>query len=303
MLLNKISVFMLLLPATLALAQNSPPDTEVFLAPLKIGTAKTSLPNLPTIGAAINISASPGYDSQPSFLPNSSAVLFTSDRNGVNGKQTDIVQYDIASKQLQRLTKTPENEYSALVAADGLSFVTVHGSEQSLYRYDVDGANPRLAYQHGKALIGYHLWITPTSIAAFILGDKADNHTLQVIDTTTGTSVTIATNIGRSLLLRPGTGTVSFIDKSAGEKWMLKEFDIKTQVVMPIVEALPGSEDLTWLSDGSVLMGNRSKLYRWQQASSWAEVADFGAQGLSKISRLAASPDGKWLAIVAEQTK
>ena len=44
-------------------------------------------------GPWINISNSPGYDNQPSFLPDSSAVLFSSNRDG---KQTDIYRYDIA---------------------------------------------------------------------------------------------------------------------------------------------------------------------------------------------------------------
>ena len=30
----------------------------------------------------------------------------------------------------------------------------------------MDGGNPRLAFQYGKELLGYHVWITPTEFAA-----------------------------------------------------------------------------------------------------------------------------------------
>ena len=123
-----------LLPFAL-LAQTAPPATEVFLAPLTWANASL------TIGAPVNISNNPGYDNQPSFFTDSSAVLFASNRDT---KQNDIYKYDIASKQLVQLTKTAENEYSPLVALDGKSFLCVHGTEQSIFRYDMDGSNPRV---------------------------------------------------------------------------------------------------------------------------------------------------------------
>jgi Tol biopolymer transport system component len=265
------------------------PSTDVFLAP--VVWANSSF----TIGTPVNISNNPGYDNQPSFLPDSSAVLFASNRDG---QQNDIYRYDIASKQLTQLTRTPENEYSPLVAPDGQSFICVHGAEQSLFRYDLDGGNPRLAYQHGTALIGYHVWTSPTEVAAFVLGGEGKPNTLQVIDTTTGRSVTIAENIGRSLLKRVGHATVSFVSK-AGAAWEIKEFDIRTRAVTTLAPTLPRVEDLTWLPDGEIMMGSGSKLYVWQiGATEWREVADLAAAGVTGITRIAMSRDGKSLAIV-----
>lgn len=288
-------LFMLsLLPATMVCAQDALPNTEVFLAPTTFSDSAID------IGVPVNISHASGYDNQPSFLPDSSAVLFTSDRDG---KQTDIYRYRIADQQLQQLTHTAANEYSALVSADGKSFVCVHGAEQSLFRYHLDGSHPHLAYQLGKKLIGYHLWITPTQIAAFILGDKDDSNNLHIINTNSKKSTVIATgspDIGRSLLMRPGAGTMSFIAKTTPEKWEMKEMNIKTHAVTSLTETLPGSEDITWMKNGSALMGQGSKLYTWKQGETWKQVADFAEQGLNHITRLAQSPDGKWVAIVAE---
>jgi hypothetical protein len=277
------------LPAALAQA---PPATEVFLAPLTWTNSTVA------VGTPVNISNNPGYDNQPSFLPDSSAVLFASNRDT---KQNDIYKYDIAAKQIVQLTKTDEDEYSPLVAVDGTSFLCVHGKEQSIFRYDMDGSHPRLAYKHGDALIGYHVWTTPTEFAAFILATATAPQSLQVINTTTGKGEVIETNTGRSLLHRVGHNTISFVSKTDPQKWMIKEFDIVTHAVSAITETVPKSEDLTWLPDGRILMASGSKLFAWQAGTpGWNEIADFTAAGVKRITRLAASRDGKYLALVGE---
>ena len=290
-----ISAFCLL-PFALVGSAQAPPPTEVFLAPLSINGAGVS------VGAVVNISNNPGYDNQPSFLPDNSGVIFASNRDG---KQNDIYKWDIAKQQLVQLTRTPENEYSPLVSPDGRSIVCVHGTEQSLFRYDLDGANPRLAYQHGKELIGYHVWITDTQIAAFILGNGGLPNTLQVIDTTTGASQQITTSIGRSLLMRPGAGTVSFVTKLTPQASAVKQFDVKTHAVSAVVaDTLKPSEDLSWLPDGKhFVMGQGSKLSMWTEGLGWTDIADFTAAGVTKITRLSVSRDGKWIAMVGEPAK
>jgi hypothetical protein len=281
-----------LCPLPFALLAQTPPSTEVFLAPLVWTNASV------TIGAPVNITNNPGYDNQPSFLPDSSAVLFASNRDA---KQNDIYKYDIAAKQVIQLTKTDENEYSPLVAPDGKSFICVHGAEQSLFRYDLDGGNPRLAFQYGKELIGYHVWTSPTEFAAFILATATAPQSLQVINTATGKGEIIETNTGRSLMHRIGHNTISFVSKADPQKWVIKEFDIKSHAVSVIAETVPRSEDLTWLPDGRILMGSGSKLFVWQAGTAgWTEIADLTAAGVKRITRLSASRDGKYLAIVGE---
>jgi Tol biopolymer transport system component len=277
--------------ASLFVPQAAPPATEVYLAPLSKSGSTVK------IGTPVNISHSPEYDNQPSFLTGSSAILFTSRRDG---KQTDIYRYDIKTKQIAQLTHTAENEYSPLLTPDRKTFSTVRGDKQELWRFNLDGSNPQLVYAH-SGLIGYHVWIDAHRLAVFVLGANGAPATLQLVDTATRTADVIEPNIGQSLLIRPGHKTVSFISRPPNAAAVVKELDPATRKTKIITEVLTDSQYLTWLSGDSMLMASGSRISMWHKgASGWTTLADFEAAGLTKITRLAVSPDRKWLAIVAE---
>ena len=90
-------------------AQPAPPATDVFIVSL-------ADPSTWSAASVTNISASPGYDNQPSFMRDSRSVLFTSNRDG---RQSDIYRYWIADKKLTQLTQTAESEYSATLVPSG----------------------------------------------------------------------------------------------------------------------------------------------------------------------------------------
>src|SRR5438552_1979541 len=122
-------------------AQQPLPATEVYLARLAADGATL------TGGELTNISQNPGYDNQPSFLPDGSAVLFSSQRDG---KQMDIYKYSIPSRILTQLTNTPESEYSPLVTPDSKTFSVIRTESdgtQRLWRFDLDGTHPRLVLE------------------------------------------------------------------------------------------------------------------------------------------------------------
>ena len=57
---------------------------------------------------------------------------------------------------------------------------------------------------------------------------------------------------------------------------------------------------LAWTPDGTALMAVSSTVYRWRIGEpDWAVVANLEAFGLRDVSRLAVSPKGDRLAIVA----
>lgn len=272
------------------LPAQAPPATEIFLAPLTSSGARI------TVGRPVNITNNPGYDNQPQFLADSNGVLFASNRDG---EQTDIYRYDLAARRVVQVTRTPDNEYSPTLTPDGRTFSTVRGAAQRLWRFTMDGADAGLAWTH-QGLIGYHVWISETRLATFVLGAQREPNTLQLLDLRTGGAEVIETSIGRSLLIRPGRGTVSFVHKPQGGPWVIRELDPVTKQIATLTPTLEGSEDLAWTPDGAIVMGQKGKLFAWRPGGAWTEIADLTRQGVEHITRLAVSPDGRWLAIVSQ---
>jgi hypothetical protein len=290
----------LILAAWLLQAAAAPPlDTEIFLAPLTIAVGQA------TVGQPANITNSPGYDNQPQFTPDGSALFFTSIRGGAT--LPDIYRYDIAARQTMRVTNTPEGEYSATVTPDRqhISVIRVEGDgTQRLWRFTLDGKDPELVLADVKP-VGYHAWADDHTLALFVLGQPA---TLQLADTRTGKAEILARNIGRSLQPIPGRGTISVVVRESAEQGArptlsIRELDPRTKQLTPLVTAVAGASeaDCAWTPDGLLLMAKDDVLYGWRRgATEWTRVADLGALGLKGVSRLAVSPKGDRIAIVTQ---
>lgn len=264
--------------------------TEIFLAPL------TTVDGRLTIGAPVNITTWRGYDNQPSFTPDSRSVLFTSARAG---GQTDIFRVEIPSRQVSQVTRTPQNEYSPTVTPDGRGFTVIFDSTQSLARYDLDGTNRRIIFDR-LGLIGYHAWLDGATAILFILGQPM---TLQLADARAGTATTLAWDIGRSLHRIPGRATGSYLQRMPDGAVYIMEIDPAARTVRPIVRALEGSQDMAWTPDGAILMARGNAVYEWHPArgGAWRLAARFEDAALAGLTRLAVSPDGAWIALVAAE--
>jgi dipeptidyl aminopeptidase/acylaminoacyl peptidase len=280
-----------------AAQQVQAPPTEVYLTDLNVDARPLSA------SVPLNISNNPGYDNQPSFTPDSKGVLFSSNRDG---KQMDIFRYDIDSKTLTQLTHTAESEFSPLVTPDGQTFSVVRveaDGTQRLWRFDLDGSNPRLILENVKP-VGYHVWIDATHLGLFVLGAAGQPNTLQVADTLTGKADVLASTIGRCLQLRPSRKTLTFVSKTA-TPWMIKEFNPATRAITDLTQTVEGSEDFTWNNqsgDERLFMARGPKLFAGLlPAVEWREMADFSSAGIRTINRLAVRPQGQpALAFVAE---
>jgi dipeptidyl aminopeptidase/acylaminoacyl peptidase len=288
---------MLLYLLAVCLWQATPPDTEVFLASLSVQDGKAVL------GKPVNISSSPGYDNQPSFTADGRSILFTSGRAGGT---TDIYRYDIDARAVTRVTETPEAEYSPTLTPDGkgISVIRVEADgTQRLWRFTPDGKQPALVLTDVKP-VGYHAWADAQTLALFVLGQPA---TLQLADTTTGKAETIASGIGRSITRVPGRGTICFVVRERAAEGKpasasIRELDPRTRQVTTLVAAVPGAADpdLAWTPDGMLLMAHDGALHGWRRGdAAWTRLADLEPLGLRGVSRLAVSPKGDRIAIVA----
>ncbi|MBP7778629.1 MAG: PD40 domain-containing protein [Acidobacteria bacterium] len=272
--------------------QTAPPATDIFLAPIRL------LASAPTMGPARVVSENPnGYDNQPFFGPDGRAMLFTSNRDG---KQTDIYFLELQTRQIRQFTSTPESEYSPTLMPDeaGVSVIRVEADgSQRIWRFDEGAAAPSVIAPAVKPA-GYHVWIDADRLAVYVLGQPA---TLQIVDVTTRRAKVVASDIGRSLLRRP-SGTMSFVQREAGA-WHVKEWVPSSGEVRDLVPALAGSadRDAAWAPDGTLFMTKDGEVHWWRPGQSgWTLLAD---PGIGTLSRLAVSPDGRWLAIVAAERR
>jgi len=278
--------FILLIFAALSHAQTA---FDILLAPIKIQQGRV------TVGKPVNITNRPGYDNQPSFTPDGSAVLFTSLRED---KQADTYRYELKTGRTERLTKTAESEFSPASAPNGKTFFTVRveaDQTQRLWQFQADGSSPKLVLD-GIKPVGYFAFAGSRAVALFVLGTPP---TLQLADTATGHAEVIASNIGRQILKIPGRHVISFMEKEADGVWWIKELDPGSRKVKPIVKALEGGEYFAWTPGRILLMAKGSKLYQCQlpAGAEWVEVAEFP----QKISRVAVNSRGTQIAVVAEE--
>ena len=279
-----------------------PPRTEVYLAALSSTDGRLS------VGKPENISSSPGYDNQPFFTPDGTGLLFTSARGSVNSTcgspQTDIYRYDLGSRTVAPVTDTAECEYSPTVTPDGgISVIRVESDgTQRLWRFTAQGREPALVLSDIKP-VGYHAWLDGTTLALFVLGEPP---TLQMAPAGPGSGQVVASDIGQSILRMP-KGGVSFVQQGgSGAERTLTVTQLTVEngrpITKPLTAAVPGATQahLAWTPDGTLLMAHNGLLYAWRAGGGdWKPIADLGAMGLRNVTRLAVSPKGDRIAIVA----
>lgn len=294
-------LFLLILFATTTvqiIAQTQPPSTDIYLVDITRGQGSLKF------GTSMNITNRPGYDNQPSFAPDGSYILYTAMQNDLPrpqaSAQTEIYRYNIVAKTVERVTRTMESEYSATVMPGGSSFSVVRvepDSTQRLWKFEMSGQNPAIILRNIKP-VGYHAWVDSNTVALFVLGSPA---TLQLTRVNPEKADTIIGGIGRSLHKIPGKRAISFVHKVSEKEWWIKELDVATRAMTPLIQTLAGSEDYAWTPDGTIMMGQGSKLFSYKPGTSkeWMEIADFSSTNIKGITRIAVSPMGNRLAFVA----
>ena len=250
--------------------------------------------------AVFNITNRRGYDNQPSWDGNS-RILYTSQEPG----QTDIYEIDFSESRISRVTDTPESEYSAALTPDGRGIAVVRverDSTQRLWRFPRDGGEPTVILRDIKP-VGYFAWLDSTTLALFVLGSP---NTLQIADTRTGIARVVTDNIGRSLQRVPGSRRASYVHR-VDNRWMLETVELPQPTggafTVESIAPLPDSADfVVWKSSTEVFTAAGSRLLRLRLPEhTWTLVEDLAPKGVRRISRLALSPDGSRLALVADE--
>lgn len=288
----KITSIVLLFISTVTFAQ-TPPGTEIYLLDIKTSKEKLILSN------AVNVTNKPGYDNQPYFHPDKPLLYFTSANED---NRTDILSFNYANQKTERVTTTPEREYSPTVTPDKKFISTIiqrDNGAQDLGKYPVDGGAPQILLD--KYLVGYHAWANDHTLITFVLGQP---HTLHFYNFKTNLDTVVATNIGRSLHKIPTEDAFSFTQRDADGNWFIRKLNITTLEISTITPCLPGVEhDLTWTPDGKILMSDEKQLFVFDPSGKKEWIALLLPENFTpkSISRLAVNPKGNKLAIVVAE--
>ncbi len=278
-----------------------PRDADILIADVTWDASGT-----PSVGAPVNLTQRPDYDNQPHFVPDGSGLWYTA--NDPQSGQSDIWRYDFATSRVTRVTQSaPESEYSATPLLDGSGISTIRveaDSTQRLWRFDHDGAGASVVLED-VAPVGYHAWVDDYTVVMFVLGSPA---TLQRGDVRTGRAEILASNIGRSIQRIPNSSDISFPQQHEDGTSTIMRLPGDGGAAEPIIDGLEGSQDHAWGPNRTLLQASGGVLYAARPADgrtiptpdvTWEPVADFTEYGIT-MSRLAVSPDGSQIAIVAE---
>lgn len=245
-----------------------------------------------------------GYNNQPAFIEDDVLLLAV---QYPDMPQPDIFSFDLGDRTQTRITRTRSGEYSPQPIGDGTKFSAVRqeylGRDTVLRVWEfpanrIDNGRPIFKYLNGT---GYYTWLNSRQMALFLTGIPSQ---LVIGDLTTDKTVPVAEMPGRCFKRLPN-GNLLYVQKSNNplEPWLLMEQNLYrlNQPPRQVTATLPGSEDFVVLNDGTILMGNGSKIYHYDpiRRGEWREIVDLRFYGIRKISRLAYNERNK-LAVVSE---
>ena len=99
--------------------------------------------------------------------------------------------------------------------------------------------------------------------------------------------------------LSPDKKFLFYTLKSNDKEWKIIKLNLETYKGELVIETLPASEDFAVLPDGSLLMAQGSKFFKFTPGKQdyWREFTDLG-KSFSKITRLSINPQGNKIAFV-----
>ncbi len=272
------------------------PECDIYL--FDVVTAENSF----SIANGRNVTKRVGYDNQPWFTPSGKSFLFTAN---YQPDRTDVYEFELESREIQQVTDSPDQEYSPQISEDNqtLSFVTDgETANQSIWSIDRNGKNFTWVLKDlgEREPVGYYAWNRSTKQILFW---SRYGFSLRLVDLQKNTARYITGDaIPVSPQIIPETTNFSFVHRQGnGEVW-IKELNPITFAVRPLVMIVGTNHHYGWTPCGSILMAQGTKLQQWRPGGKWETVADFSEYKMQSPTRLAVSPDGKTMAVVAADT-
>ena len=277
---------------TISVLSHAQTGSEIYLFDLTQTKGKITLSN------PMNATNHPGYDNQP-FFHTDKPILYYASFNEEG--RSDIKSYDYSNGKTTFITQTNDREYSPTLTPDKkyLSCIIQRDNgDQNLGKYPVNGGDAIVLIDN--LTVGYHGWLDDDRVLMFILGEPM---TLHLYNVKTKEDKIITENMGRSIHRIPKDNGMSFVHKVSETEWIIKRLDNRTEAISVITTTLPGREDLTWTTDGTIIMSDGTKLFQYKPGRSkgWVEITTSFPAEVKGITRLAVSADGKKLAVVVSE--
>lgn len=269
------------------------PGTEVFLYDLSTEGDQIALTN------PKNISNHAGYDNQPAFSLEGRFVYYVSARE----LQTDIFRYDCLADKTERMTESPESEYSPKMLYDKEHFSVVmveKDSMQRLWMFGLDGQKPELINKKINK-VGYYCWMGTNNFAYFHIGEKINS--LKTASFQAKVPRDVKDHIGRSMHRIPGVSYISYVYKKSETLWYIAKMNIYSDETSNIVATMEGVEDHAWTPDGTLIAAKGTTIYKLKPGidTDWIKVVTLAPAVGSEITRIAIDPRGKRIAIVLNE--
>lgn len=275
-------LFLLLSFLIFTTAKGQVPTTNIYLFNLQKKNEDYQLSNAKLLS---NFNPD-GYNNQASFFSFNDIYIST---QSPDKSQTDIYQLDLANNNIVPFTDTKEAEYSPTLMPDGKSLSCIkvlndENSSQMLWEYPLDKSHSGKAIFTKLANVGYHCWLSENLVALFLL---EETNNLAIANKETGLHRIILENIGRTLI-KDNSDQLLFVHKINDDIWYIKSYDHKENRAKIITKTLAGKEDFELLDDGTIIMGQGSKLFAYKSDSvtRWKEIADLKDYGINDITRL-----------------
>lgn len=300
--MRKIVFLILAFTFTLSL-QAQLPTSNLFVFDLKRDFEKDStyLAN-PQFLSDYNRS---GYNNHPHFLNEEELMVSASTPGQV---QPDLYTLNLKSKERTRVTDTEPGEYSPRRMPDYFNFSAVrmeylpNDTLIRLWQFPLDRSSNGRPVFADKFNIGYYAWLNSRDIVLFKV--QTPNQLVKT-DIYSGQEEVIAQNVGRSF--QPGSrGTLIYMQINPNGSTELIQYDSRAyfedQKRKKLISGLPGSQDFAVLQDGSLIAASNSQVYLYRPGSdeTWKIIADLSPYNIKGISRIAISPSGTKIALVAQ---
>lgn len=221
-----------------------------------------------------------GYNNQP-FYDGSRYLYITTD---YYADATEVARMDLDDQVLERLTQSPESEYSPQPHPGGRSYTTVRveaDSSQTLTAYSLkSGRHKNFAPELDG--VAYYRWINDNTVATATLPLPM---TLSIYNRLEDSLTIIEPAVGRCLQVVEGD--LLYYTSAAEQEGTIKTLDVKTGIRTDVCPLLEGAQDFVVLPGRRIFMARGSLIYIYSQGA-WVPALDLSKYGISDITRLAA---------------